>query len=342
MDAALGAVHAPAPGAAAVIEEFPATQFEPHAGIRFKRKRRHGGGILAEVHDEGLSFVEGHRCSRSELPENDHLAELFVAFLLHPLPDVGLDGFQGQVLAKIDFGAVGGEDRSGEFGIDLGNREFLRGVEALRDPGVVLFAVKDAGVQDGPRNAGLPTKGVGTEIILRPIRISQFQDRTEGAFAADHAFVAGRRDDLVAPPARRQLGRQLVDGPLSCLEHLRHVIGERKFGLGIVRKTGFQDFFADPLSIDIKLKDPEARRHPPRRDHLFRIPGFGQEPGRAVRRPPVLACMDFLLDDRRIRRGNPLGTLPSRSVQGVGTHPRRLFFVPAARGHRRQGSQGSH
>ena len=123
MGRALGAVHATTLGAVAVIQDLGRPADEHCPLFCLEDEGRHGGRILAEIHDQRLAgFQDNGLTGGVFMLDNDgamlHFLLLFGSDLpRYPFPDIGLDRLQGQVLALIDLSARGRKDFPGKLGI---------------------------------------------------------------------------------------------------------------------------------------------------------------------------------------------------------------------------------
>ena len=225
VDRAFRAVHSAALGAVAVVEELAAEEGQLRAFRCGEFKCGHCRGVLAEVHNEGLSLGYLHRSAGGVLPEDDDLAESLFRGVGYFFPHIGAHGLQRNVLTLIDLRTVAGEYLAGELVVDDRGGELLRSEESGELAGVVLFAVEDGRVLDGTGDAGLPGFGVGAEEGGRAVLIGHLKDSSECAALADHSLVASRGDDLVGPPSGSDLGGKGVDRTGAALECVSDVVG---------------------------------------------------------------------------------------------------------------------
>ena len=83
---------------------------------------------------------------------------------------------------------------------------------------------------------------------------------------AQHAIVAAGGNYLISPPARSYLGGEKVLRPSCRLDSIGHIVCEGVFGLSVMSKTGLQHLVSYTETIDKKIINTQARRHP---DCLF-------------------------------------------------------------------------
>ena len=224
MYASLRAVHTAASGSVAVVQQLAGKEGEGSPLGGFENELGHGCGILAEIHHQGLSGLHGHLSALVEVLCDDDFAELLLAAAADSFPNIGALDFKSKVVAVIDFCALAGEDLSFELGIGLGTGESGGGLISHRLPVVILLSVKDGGVLYLACNSGFPIVAVGAVKLAGAILILNFQHCTEGGLAAYHTLVPGGSDDLVAPPARSQLGRELIACTLLCVQSVSDIV----------------------------------------------------------------------------------------------------------------------
>ena len=323
MGRALGAVHTAPLGAVAVVQDLGWPADEQRPLLSLENEGRHGGRILAEVHDQGLARLQGDGLPGGILLLDDDGAMLHFLFLLgsdgsgHPFPDIGLDRLEGQVLALIDLGAGGRKDLSGEFRVHFRLGKLLGCGVAGQFPGVILLAVEDGGMLDRTGDAGRPMLRIRPEALGGAIGIGKLQDTPERALLALEVFAVG--DNLVRPPARGHLRGEDILFPCLQDEGVSDVIGEGTLGLGIMRETRFQDFLADQPAVHIQVVNPQAGRHPDRLGHFLSVLHGRQEPAGAVGGPVSILVRNHA--GRRVDDGNPLGDVPGRCFQRIGALP---------------------
>ena len=296
MDGALGTVHAARAGAVAVVEQLAGQTGQHGALVGPERELRHGGAVLSEIDDERLAGVQLNRFAVGIFVQDTDTAELLVLPVERVLPRVGPHGLQGQVVAMIDFGAVGGQDLARELGVHLGCVQ--HGI-VQREAGVVGLAVKDAGVGDWPGDGGAPLDGVGAEALRGAVGHGQLEHTAEGALVAHHALMAPGRDNLVGPPAGRHLhGQPVLYAGLQ--EAGRDVVGKGAAGLLHVCKTGLEHLTPDRLPVDVELIDAQGGGHPAGAHHLPVVREGRDKPARTVGRAAIIVVVDSTRDDGRI------------------------------------------
>ena len=323
MGRALGTVHAAALGAVAVVQDLGRPADEQRSLLRLEDEGRHGGRVLAEVHDQGLARLQGDGLPGGIFLLDDDLAVFHFLLVLgsdlpgHAFPDIGLDGLQGQVLALIDLGAGGRKDLPGELRVHLRGGKLLGRGEAGQFPGVILLAVEDGGMLHRTGDAGRPVLRVRTEPFGGTIGIGELQDAPEGALLAFEVSAVG--DDLVRPPARGHLRGEDILLPGLRDEGVGDVIGEGALGLRIVREARLQDFLADQAAVHVQVVYAQAGRHPDRLGHFLPVLHGGQEPAGAVGGPVSILVRNHAC--RRVHDGNPLGDVPGRCIQRIDALP---------------------
>ena len=167
------------------------------------------------------------------------------------LPDIRLDGFQGQVVPMVDLGAGRREDLPGEFRVLLRGGQFLRRGEARKDPRVEFLAVEDARVRHGAGDAGRPVLRVRAEALGGAVGIGELQHAPEGAFLAEEAPATAGRNDLVGPPARGHLHCKDVLPARLFHERVGDVIREGPLGLDEVGEARLQDLLPHQTAVHI-------------------------------------------------------------------------------------------
>ncbi len=216
-------------------------------------------------------------------------------------------------MAQIHLGALRRQHLAAELLVLLGRGESVGAFVTHLLASVVLLAVEDGGMLHGARYARFPVIEVGAVQLLRSVGIGQLQHSAESALRAPHLSVA-RGDDLVRPPARGDLRRELILGIGAALESVGYVVSERAAGLQNVGESRFEELLAHGLAVQIELIDAQTRGHPLGGSDLSLVLHGRHEPARAVGRAAVVAVMN----DRGIHGGYPFGRLPSRRVESVG------------------------
>ena len=186
-------------------------------------------------------------------------------------------------------------------------------------------------------DAGRPVLRIRAEPLGATIGIRELQDTPEGAFLAFEVIAVG--NDLIGPPTRGHLGGENILLPRPQDERIGDVIGEGTLRLGIMREPRFEDFLADQFSVHIQVVDSQTGRHPDRLGHFLPVLHGGQEPAGAVGcAVPVLVRKHPC---RSVHNRNPLGDVPGRSIQRVGTLPDGFGtdLRPAGRQHGGDGRQ---
>ena len=340
MDAALGAVHPAALRAVAVIEHFRREAAQVRALFRLEDEGRDGGGILAEIDDQGLAGMEPHRLALCKILDFDDLPVVFLIRSLDVAPGIGRDGCKGEIRTEINLRARRRKDFAGELGVLLRRGEHAPVDVSRKFSRIVGLAVKDAGMQDRAGHPGLPVHGVRAVILLRPVAKREFHDAPESALPADHPRMFAGRHDLVRPPARRDLDGELVLRALSPDDGVGDVVRIGIFGLSGVGEAGFEHLFPDRAAVHIQLIDSEAGGHPFGGNDLRLVDQLREEPAGAVGGAEVPVGHD-MVHDGGVRGGNPDGFLPGCIGEGFGAAAGGRRVVQAAGDGRKQEEKGN-
>ena len=169
----------------------------------------------------------------------------------HTLPDIGVDGLEGEVATQIDFCSLGGQDVALKLAVDFGLAEQVGGGIAWQHAGVVLFAIKNACMLDRPCDACPPVGGVGAVVLLGAVGIGELEDSAEGALMSAHAVEMAGGDNLVGPPAGGDLDSEGVGCAPLTAEGAGDIVGEGALSLGIVGEPGLEDFVAHGLTVEV-------------------------------------------------------------------------------------------
>ena len=225
MHTALGAVHAAALGAVAVVEQLTGEAGQRGAGLGAEDKLRDSGAVLPEVNHQVLSRAYHYLTAFLVGAQFDHLAVSLVGLAAHVLPHICLYGSEGQVEAPVYLGAVRRQYLALEFRVLLRRGE-VGGLVSWFHAGVVNLAVEDIRMLHGASDAGFPVLLVGADDLLRAVGVGDLHHAAEGALLADHAVVSARGDNLVGPPARRYLYGKLVGGAGLLVDGIAYIVGE--------------------------------------------------------------------------------------------------------------------
>ena len=155
-------------------------------------------------------------------------------------------------------------------------------------------------------DTGSPAILIGAEELLRAVGIGDFDYTSESTLLTQHALMSTGCDNLVGPPARRDLhGERVLLGSL-CAQQVRDVVGVCPLGLQWVGEAGLQHFATHRLSVHVEFVDTQGGGHPLGRRHLLFILHGRHQPAGTIGGPAVLVVVNLVGDDGCIGCRQPL------------------------------------
>ena len=281
--------------------------------LRPEEKIGHSGGVLTEVHHKILTRIDLNCLTVGILSLYDHLAVSVVTLSRYVLPYVYLHRCERDVVAHIYLRSVVWQYLSLELPVYLRSGEQLRSKESLCHTGVILLTVEDGGMLHRSGYTGFPVVGVCSVKAHCSVLIRDAQHSAERTLGAEHSLTAAGSDNLVAPPAGRNLRGELVDGTFTGVERIGDIIRERPFRLERMCETRLEDLLADEFSVDIQVVYTESRCHPFGTFHLSLVSDRGDKPAGSV--GSARSVVHRTRYDRGVDHRNPFRAFPRIVVQ---------------------------
>ena len=262
MHTAFRTIHATAPGSIAIVQQF-GRKASQHGTFRsLKDKRRNCRTILSEIDHQCLARTDYHFFTTGILLRDDNFSEFLFRCTFHTFPKISIDWRQSQIVTEVNFSSIRRQYLALEFSIHLRSSKSIRTIETHRLTGIIYLAIKNGRMLHRSGNACLPVFQIGAIKFLAAIDISQLEHTPEGTLLAIHTFLSRRSDNLIGPPTRGDLGRELVFSTGSGLKQSRYIVCKRALGLGIVRITRFQELFAHRKSVYKEFIHAQTCCHP--------------------------------------------------------------------------------
>ena len=324
MHATFRTIHTTALGSVTIVQELGRETSQGSTFGSLEHKRRHTGTILSEIYNQSFTRLENHFFTLCIFLTNNYLAVCILCSSFYTLPKISLDRRQSQILTEIDFSSGRRKNFALELGIQFRCLHAFYGSITHRFTSIVGFTIEDSRMLHRTGDTSFPVFQIGTIELLATIGIGEFQHTTEGTLLAQESFMTMRSNNLVGPPTRSDLCRELVFGTCLGLEGIGYIVSERTAGLGIMRIARLHEFLAYRLSVDIDFVHTETSSHPLGRNHLLLVLYHRHEPAGTIGRTVVLHITSLACNHRSIDYRNPLGRFPSRGIECLG--PFAIFF----------------